>query len=197
MGLHRAGFDVTGVDIVPRPNYPFRFVQADALSPPFRLQDFDFIWASPPCQHASWGTVRWRNEGREYPALIEPTRDMLNASGVPYVIENVVGAAVRPDLVLTGEMFGLKVIRRRHFELGGWWYLGPVRPYVGKIQGGDFCTVAGHGGDAGAGRTSKVAWQSAMGIDWMTKEEMAQAIPPAYGEYIGRAFLAQQPSRAA
>lgn len=187
MGLHRAGFEVVGVDIVRRDRYPFAFVQADALRPPFRLRDFDFVWASPPCQHASIATRRWINEGRHYPALIEPTRRMLDAAGVPYVIENVPGSAVRPDLVLRGEMFGLKVIRRRHFELGGWWCMQPPLPRRGRVIGGDFITCAGHGGD-GSNRTS--VWQEAMGIDWMSKEEMAEAIPPAYGEFIGRAAIA-------
>lgn len=187
MGLHRAGFDVTGVDIKPQPRYPFRFIQADALHPPVDLSAFDFIWASPPCQHASWAAARWKGE-RDYPALIEPTRAMLAASGVPYVIENVVGAAVRPDLVLTGEMFGLRVIKRRHFELGGWWCMQPERPFAGRIGFGpeDFVTTAGHGGD---GPGSFRAWSEAIGIDWMTMQEMAEAIPPDYAEFIGRAAL--------
>lgn len=187
MGLHRAGFEVVGVDIVPRRRYPFAFVQADALRPPFDLRAFDFIWASPPCQHASIGTRRWIAAGREYPALIEPTRRMLDESGVPYVIENVPGAAVRPDLVLRGEMFGLKVCRQRHFELGGWWAMQPPLPFRGSVINGDFVTCAGHGGD-GSNRTG--VWQEAMGIDWMSKDEMAEAIPPAYGEFIGRAAIA-------
>src|SRR5690606_5134389 len=125
------------------------FVQADALHPPFRLSDFDFIWASPPCQHASWSARRWANAGADYPALIEPTRAMLLASGRPFVIENVVGAAVRQDLVLTGEMFGLRVIRRRHFEMHGFWAMQPRRLVKGRVgfHEGGFVTVAGHGGN--------------------------------------------------
>jgi DNA (cytosine-5)-methyltransferase 1 len=171
------------------PRYPFAFIQADALRPPVRLEDFDLIWASPPCQHASFGTAKWRNLGKSYPQLIDATRKMLKSSGVPFIIENVIGAAIRPDIILTGEMFGMNVIRRRHFELGGWWYFTPPRPFVGKVKNGDFCTVAGHGGDAGKGRTSLVAWRKAMDIDWMLKDELAEAVLPAYAEFIGRAAI--------
>lgn len=193
MGLHRADFDVTGIDIRPQPRYPFRFIQADALRPPVRLEDFDLIWASPPCQHASVGSRRWIAAGRSYPALIEPTREMLLASGVPFIIENVPGAAIRADLVLTGEMFGLKTHRRRHFELGGWWTPGPAMSRrLGPKTAPGWCTIAGHGGD---GPNNLCAWSDAMGIDWMTKGELAEAIPPAYSEFIARAFLAQLPAR--
>lgn len=194
MGLHRAGFDVTGIDIRPQPNYPFRFIQADALAPPVDLADFDFIWASPPCQAYSWSAKRWRNVERA--DLVEPARALLEASGRPYVIENVVGAPLRIDLVLTGPMFGLRVVRRRHFELSGFRAMQPPAGKARKIGFGpdDFVTVAGHGGD-GSARLAN--WQDAMGIDWMSKTEMTQAIPPAYGEFIGRAALAQIAQRAA
>lgn len=190
MGLHRAGFDVTGVDIRPQPHYPFRFIQADALTPPVDLRDFDFIWASPPCQAYSWSARRWRDVERA--DLVEPTRAMLTASGVPFVIENVVGAPIRVDLALTGLMFGLGVIRRRHFETS-FYCLAPVQPTkVGTVRGGQFVTVAGHGGDNAKGRGSRAAKQAAMGIDWMNDEELNQAIPPAYSEFIARAFIAQR-----
>ncbi len=189
MGLHQAGFEVVGVDIEKQKNYPFSFVQADALRPPFDLRRFDFIWASPPCQKYSWSAKRWHNIERA--DLIEPTRNMLEASGRPFVIENVVGAPVRRDLVLTGSMFGLRVIRRRHFELSGFWCLNPCHHPFGRIGFGeeDFVTVAGHGGN---GSARKDNWADAMGIDWMTKEEMAQAIPPAYARFIAESWLRQQ-----
>lgn len=186
MGLYQAGFDVIGVDIVPRPRYPFPFVQADALRPPFDLSRFDFIWASPPCQAYSWSAKRWDVERDD---LVEPTRAILDQSGRPYVIENVVGAPIRVDLALTGLMFGLGVIRRRHFELN-FFMLGPPHgPKRGSVRGGQFVTVAGHGGDNIKGRGSRAAKQEAMGIDWMSDEELNQAIPPAYGEFIGRAAM--------
>lgn len=185
MGLYRAGFEVVGVDIRPQPNYPFEFHQADALTYP--LDGFDFIWASPPCQKYSWAAKRWKNIERA--DLLDPIRQRLLKQPAPFVIENVVGAPLRVDLVLMGQMFGLRVIKRRHFELERFWAMQPAKTRPGRIGFGpdDFVTVAGHGGD-GSARLSN--WQDATGIDWMTKPEMAEAIPPAYSEFIGRAAIA-------
>ncbi len=185
MGLHRAGFDVIGVDIKPQPRYPFRFVQADALNPPFDLKLFDFIWASPPCQKYSWSAKRWRNVERA--DLVEPVRAML--AGFHHVIENVPAAPIRRDLMLTGMMFGLQVIRRRAFE-ASFFCLQPPHPCRdGSVRTGEFVTVAGHGGDNIKGRGSRAAKQAAMGIDWMNDQELNEAIPPAYSEFIGRAAM--------
>lgn len=180
MGLHRAGFDVTGVDIAPQRRYPFKFIQADAMAPPVALSDFDFIWASPVCKFYTRTAVCRRRSGYEYPDQIADVRAMLSSSGALWCIENVPTAPIRPDLVLDGTMFPeLNVIRRRHFELGGFFVwssgLGP-RPR-------EFVTVAGHLFRRDEGR-------AAMGIDWMTVAELAQAIPPAYSEFIGAAALA-------
>jgi DNA (cytosine-5)-methyltransferase 1 len=185
MGLHRAGFDVVGVDIRPQPNYPFEFHQADALT--FPLDGFDFIWASPPCQAYSWAAKRWKEIERA--DLLDPIRQRLLTQPVPFVIENVVGAPLRADLVLMGQMFGLRVIKRRHFELHRFGAMQPARVKPGRIGFGpdDFVTVAGHGGD-GSARLAN--WQDATGINWMNKKEMAEAIPPAYAEFIGRAAIA-------
>jgi len=185
MGLHRAGFDVVGVDIRPQPNYPFPFIRGDvtALDP----RGFDFIWASPPCQDASIGAARWKAAGKKYPKLIEPTREKLEASGCRYVIENVVGAAIRPDLVLVGPMFGLKTWRRRHFEISGFFALQPpLPPRQGPKTTPGFVTVAGNGGH-GPNRIG--AFREALGIEWMTKPELREAIPPAYAQFIGEAAL--------
>lgn len=187
-GLQRAGFHVTGIDIEPQSNYcGDAFIQADALSLPVDPAAFDFIWASPPCQAYSWSARRWHDVPRA--DLVEPTRLLLEASGKPYCIENVPGAPIRADIVLTGTMFGLGVIRRRHFETS-WFCLSPppVRKR-GSVRSGEFVTVAGHGGD---GRAALHLWKEAMGIDWMTREELVEAIPPAYAEFIGRAFLETQ-----
>lgn len=200
MGLHRAGFDVVGVDIVPRHRYPFAFVQANALQPPFDLAGFDFIWASPPCQAYSAGSLPQRRTGTEYPDLVEPTRAMLASVRGLTVIENVPGAPVRADLVLDGTMFPeLRVIRRRIFETNF-----PIPMRLG-FDASAHVTRHGwssvHGNDASShvrARRRKYGVRPNdsfeqrkvdMGIDWMGRQELSEAIPPAYSEYIGRAAI--------
>lgn len=189
MGLHRAGFDVVGVDIEDQPRYPFQFHRADALA--FPLDGFDFIWASPPCQ--KFCALATREDLSHYPDLIEPIRARLLASGIPFVIENVPGAPVRRDLVLCGAMFGLRSYRHRHFECS-FPIAQPAHPkHTVRVNRrgenrrehwarGGFLTITG---DVGV-----YCGPEAMGIDWMTGNEMSEAIPPAYSEYIGRAALA-------
>ena len=189
-GLADAGFDVWGVDIKSQPRYvhPGRFVQGDALKPPFDLRDFDFVWASPPCQ--AYSKTR-AIHGREYPDLVEPVRDMLRASDVSHVIENVPGAPLENAFVLCGTMFGLRVIRHRHFEATFHVLTphcgrhGPTASHRGYSTGAEFITVAGN-------NYRRVEGAVAMGIDWMSRPELSQAIPPAYAEYIGREFLRQR-----
>jgi DNA (cytosine-5)-methyltransferase 1 len=111
MGYHRAGFDVIGVDIEPQPRYPFPMVVADALAPPFDLSMFDVIHASPPCQAYSVATLQHR-ERHTYVDLVAPTRDMLVAAGVPYIIENVVGAPLVNPIMVCGSGLGMVRIRR-------------------------------------------------------------------------------------
>src|SRR5262245_16204867 len=116
MGYHRAGFEVIGVDIRPQPRYPFRFVQADALMPPFRLEDFDAIHASPPCQSYSHSRhLRNRSSKKVTPKLIATVRQQLRESGRPWVIENVGGAreAMSNPTTACGTAFGLLVRRHR------------------------------------------------------------------------------------
>lgn len=200
MGLARAGFAVVGVDIKPQPRYPFPFVQGDALHPPFDLSQFDFIWASVPCQR--W-TLHARQHGTtdQHPDLIGPARAMLEAWGGLYAIENVPHAPLRKVVILTGCMFGLNTYRKRCFETNFLVLTPPVgRPFGPKTRPGAV-TVAGHSG----GRSNrddwqngtKAAWSAAMGIDWMTNREMAEAVPPAYAEHIGRAALAVLEARRA
>lgn len=200
MGLHRAGFDVVGIDCRPQPRYPFRFIQADALAPPVRLDLCALIWASPPCQRFSTMTARHRARDA-HPDLIDATRALLIAAGVPYVIENVPAAPLRAPLVLTGDMFGLNTYRRRHFECSFLGLAPPRRaPFGPKTRPGSV-TVAGNSGGGsrrdGWRNGARAAWQQAMQIEWMTNKEMAQAIPPAYAEFIGRAALAQMHRAAA
>lgn len=191
-GYQRAGFDVVGVDIKPQPNYPFEFHQGDALEfLAAHWREFDAIHASPPCQ-ASCALTAGTNKGREYPQLIPDTRAALAKLNVPTVIENVQGAKVRRDVTLCGEMFGLGVIRHRYFELDGWTMPQPAHvPHRGRVAGyrhgkrfeGPYVAVYGRGG----GKGTIAQWQTAMGIDWTAdRVELAEAIPPAYTEYIGR-----------
>ena len=192
MGYHRAGFEVVGVDIEVQLDYPFEFYRSDAMT--FPLDGFDVVHASPPCQ-ASCALTKGTNKGREYPQLIPATRARLGASGLLFVIENVQGAAIRRDLTLCGEMFGLNVLRHRYFECSF-----PVAqlahpPHRGRVRGwrhgvyfdGPYIAVYGDGG----GKGSVTEWQQAMGIGWTEdRKSIAEAIPPAYTEHIGRQLLA-------
>ena len=179
MGLHRAWPDaeIVGVDIKPQPRYPFTFVQADALEYP--LDGFDFIWASPMCQRHSWAARRWK---KEWPDQVTPIRERLR--GRTHTIENVVGAPLINPVRLCGGMFGLKVIRHRLFECSFPILVPPHPPCSGRIASGDAYTVAGHGAESKSYKHAD--WADAMGIDWMTKEELCQSIPPAYSEFIAR-----------
>ncbi|MDY0809891.1 DNA methylase [Kitasatospora purpeofusca] len=195
-GYAAAGFDVTGVDIAPQPNYPHRFVQGDAVEY-IRAHghEYDLIHTSPPCQHDCTLTAGTNAAKRDtYPDLLEPTRAVLDAVGRPYVIEQPPGGAsrrMRADLTLCGEMFDLRVIRHRIFELGGWFALQPPHvPHRGRTAGyrhgvrheGWYFQVYGNGG----GKGTVAEWQDAMGIHWTAeRRELAEAIPPAYTHLIG------------
>ena len=186
-GIKRAGYEVIGVDNVYQSNYPYEFFCEDAVEfMDCGLDAFDFIWASPPCQAYSWSSACRRNEGKEYADLVEITRDYLQKSGKPYIIENVVGAPLIDPVVLCGTMFSdkLKVFRHRLFESNVPLKVEMECAHEGheakkrRADNGDFYTVAGHW----VGTTAE--WSSAMGISWMTKSELAQAIPPLYSEYL-------------
>jgi DNA (cytosine-5)-methyltransferase 1 len=191
-GLQQAGFYVVGVDIKPQPRYcGDEFNQSDALT--FPLDGYDFIWASPPCQ-AYTRLNNIRGNGHLHPRLIEPIRARLMASGVDWVIENVPGAPLLNPLILCGTMFpGLRVYRHRLFECS-WgkprapsvcnhtFRMGPSRGAYHRLDESEFITCCGHNFQAKSGKI-------AMQIDWMTRDEMAQAIPPAYSEFIAREFL--------
>lgn len=184
MGLHRAWPDaeIVGVDIKPQPRYPFKFVQADAMECPI---DGDFNWASPMCQKHSLAARRWH---KEWPNQVDPIRKRLRASGKPYVIENVVGAPLLNPMMLCGLMFGLKVIRHRLFECSFPWLTPEHSKCTRAISRGEAYTVAGHGAESKSYKYQD--WADAMGIQWMTKTELTQAIPPAYSEYIARRWSA-------
>ena len=193
-GYHRAGFEVVGVDNNPQPRYPFEFVHADAFDYTLaHWHEFDAIHASPPCQLYAATAHLPQCQDRDYPDLIEPVRLMLQLTGLPYIIENVVGAPIN-GVTLCGLMFGLKVFRHRLFESNILLLQPSHIPHGDRRIGMDgYCTVAGHG-DAARGRIDtyhrrKATWQAAIDIDWMAKYEMTQAIPPAYTEYLGRQLV--------
>jgi len=197
-GYRRAGFDVTGVDINPQPHNPHRFIQGDALE---YLRDhgheYDAIHASPPCQGYS-KTLRMNPHlAGTYPELIDGVRMILESFSCPWVIENVEGAPLQSysglfgghGVMLCGSMFGLGVDRgylRRHriFETS----FG--LPQLQCNHDGPAVGVYGHGSCAGKPRMlAKDEAAIALGIDWMTRDEMAQAIPPAYTEWIGKRLM--------
>ncbi len=191
MGYSRAGFEVTGVDIKPQKRYPFNFIQGDALTLLDELgPQFDVIHASCPCQKFSTMTARW-GRSNDHPDLITPTRKKLIALQKPYVLENVEGAPLINAFTLCGSMFNLGVRRHRLFEMS---CRPAVLPPCRHKSQGPVVGVYGHAGGSskrdGITFSGTAAWKDAMGIDWMTGEELAQAIPPAYTEFIGRSILA-------
>ncbi len=196
MGYHDAGFDVVGVDINPQRHYPFEFHQGDALK--FLLQhwqEFDAFHASPPCQ--AW-TLAQRIQGNEHPDFVTSTRAAFELIGKPWAIENVEGAPLRKPITLCGGMFhGLSVYRHRLFESNVQIaapthrkHLAPLRKMGRMPEPGDFMHVVGNFSGVAQARL-------AMGISWMTRDELREAIPPAYTEHIGRQLMAQLGERAA
>lgn len=223
-GYHRAGFDVYGVDKDPQPRYPFAhnvgdavqvlarltfgesvtFTHPDGTTAELFLEDFDVIHASPPCQTYS-ATKAWHDNA--HPDLVEPTREALIATGLPYVIENVPGAPLIDPVRLCGSEFDmvgpdsdgrmLKMIRHRLFESNM-----PLRNNGGCRHRRDYITasVYGNGGgwsieyrDSPTRRSGYIpktpVIQNILGIDWMTKHEMSQVVPPVMAEHIGRQIM--------
>ncbi len=205
MGYHRAGFDVVGVDIEPQPNYPFEVHCRDALAVIDDLDyfgDFDVIHASPPCQRYS-DLAKRNGNGADWPDLIAPIRELLEQTGLPWVIENVEGAPLRDPIMLCGTMFpGLRVLRHRLFESSV-----PLTPpahgdhplvfthdkrkaHYGELdQDTSFVQVTGGGNATVANKAA------AMDIDWMTGAELNEAIPPAYTQFLGEQLLAANQDR--
>jgi len=215
MGLNQAGFEVFGVDCFEQKNYPFDIMVTNVglLEPDF-LRQFDFIWASPPCQKFSSMTKgRWKD--RKHADWIGVTRKLLIESGKPYCIENVVGAPLRKDLMLCGTMFGLQtkhgaqLRRHRIFECSF-----PVQQpkcnhkksgnVIGVYGGGQHlqrrripATIGVYGHAGGSSKRDYLDFscfktqdrRDAMGIQWMTGKELTQAIPPNYSKYIAEQFL--------
>lgn len=166
----------------------------------FDLDGYDLIWASPPCQAYTSAGVVHRNRGAVYPDLISPLRARLSAQPTPWIIENVINAPLRGAVMLCGLMFGLQVFRHRIFESSDL-LMAPAHPsHRGKSIGRGYYCVCGKAGrwrnwngvlrDVPRGTAQE--WRRAMGIDWMTRKELTQAVPPAYSEYLGRQMAAQR-----
>lgn len=188
VGYHRAGFDVVGVDIAPQPHYPYEFHQGDALK--YLLEhhgEFDAFHASPPCQAF---TNAQRIQGNEHPDFIRSTRNAFLLIGKPWVIENVPGAPLRSPVTLCGADFSLRTYRHRLFESSHRIvrpcehaeHLTPLAKMGRHPKPGEFMHVVGHFSGVAAAR-------EAMGIDWMTRDELSESIPPAYTSFIGRQLL--------
>lgn len=193
-GYHRAGFGVVGVDVKPMPRYPFTFIQADAMT--FPLEDFDACHASAPCQDHMRARMRQQTEhGTGW--MLPATRKRLQATGKPWALENVQGAPMRVDYELCGCMFGLSVERKRWFEL--WRPVFELRPpcYHPEPVVNPMRTKHGPWYREHGRIPTRDEVAAAMGIDWMRGEEIKQAIPPAYTEYIGRVLLGHLEERAA
>lgn len=217
-GYHQAGFEVVGVDLHAQPRYPFAFVRSDCLALDVRfLRFFDLIHASPPCQFGTAMRHAPNAKGEAgHPNLIPGTRKLLQAAGVPYVIENVVEVApyLIDPVMLCGSMFGLgctlstgerfHLQRRRVFETS--WGMTPPRPattrapVIGVYGGHVRNRSAMHGGRGtidfpGENRPALAA--EAMGMPWATMKGMSEAIPPAFTRYIGAQFAARHSQREA
>jgi hypothetical protein len=197
VGYAAAGWRVVGVDIAPQPDYPHEFHRGDAIE--FAKEnghEFTAVHASPPCQ-GEGGLAKGTSPelADRHPHLIGPTRDVLDAVGLPYVIENVTGSDIRRDVTLCGEMFGLGVIMHRHFELGGWSAEGPEhRPHRGYVRGwrhgvwrdGPYVAAYGRGG----GKATAAEMREAKRIDWTSDHQaLREALPPAYTEWVGARLL--------
>lgn len=209
MGYHRAGFDVIGVDIKPQPRYPFTFVLADGLRPPFDLAKFDAIHASPPCQAYS---ITKHSHDKEHPDLLGPVLDMLAGFAGPWVVENVVGAPMPDPIEICGaamrceatdidgaplvlkrhRLFSSNVMlmntpcacgeyRRRGIRVGGVYGGGPSNRKIENRALGTF---------RGGYTPTKAVRAELIGCDHMTMHGLSQAIPPAYTEFIGRQLMA-------
>jgi len=204
MGYSLADFEVVGVDVEPQPNYPFEFIQGDAVQY-IREHgaEYDAIHASPPCQ--AYCALKTMQNAKEHPELIEPTRAALMSTGRPWIIENVMGAPLENPIMLCGSHFGLKskcgyaLQRHRLFELS-FMFLHSLHCHHGAKTVGvygskarDIAKETRHyakpketrGAPVGVVLPHSVAFE-AMGIGWMSIKELSQAIPPAYTEYIGR-----------
>lgn len=184
-GLSQAGFDITGIDIEPQRHYPFKFIQANILDLDYDfISQFDFLWASPPCQEFSTASMQFRLKGKQYPNLIEAVRIMFVNSGKPYVIENVEGAPLIKPIMLCGTMFGLDLYRHRIFESNFPITQPTHNEHIAKqtkmgrpVKQGEFIHMVGHFSGVPLAR-------EVTGCHWMNQYELAQSVPPVYSKYM-------------
>lgn len=204
-GYNDAGFEVTGVDIVDRPNYPYEFIKADAmeiLKDTEFLKQFDCYHASPPCQcysrlkYLSGNVEKWESEHVD---LVAPVRELLQQTGKPYVIENVTGAPLINPITLYGSQFPNMYTQRPRLFESNIPLKEPDAPVVrhktlklgqGPAEDG-YITVAGKKPPKGMNEIqAKLYYGFALGgIDWMSLEELTQAIPPVYTEFLGKQLI--------
>lgn len=207
-GYHDAGFEVVGVDIKRQPNYPYEFICEDATKfldsfwhpyPVWKISDFDAIHASPPCQSFTAYRRKGHGVGVDYPDLIAKVREDLEDTGLPYVIENVPGAPLDNPVQLCGSSFGLDVRRHRLFESNVPMMVPPCDhswqtprfPGATNREPLSRSTV-----EIGVWRIPLDVQHWAMGIDWMTLEELSEAIPPVYTAHVGSYLMAAVQARA-
>ncbi len=189
--------EIVGVDIMPQPNYPYTFIQADAIEylQQTDLSQFDFIHASPPCLAHTLANVAAKKQGKVYDDFIDQTRYLLIASKKPYCIENVINAKLKTTVRLQGAMFGLPIIRKRDFECNFFIMQPPYINQKNDVRKGRCVTVAGQGYKKGSPYKGKLkimpnltilgTRKIAMGINWAkTLQELNNAIPPIYTQYI-------------
>lgn len=190
-GYYDAGFDVVGVDCTEQDHYPFPFYKANALN--FDLSGYDLIHASPPCQ--AYTTMNWASDNT-HPDLVPRVREMLQAQGTPWIMENVIAAPIRRDFLLCGTMFNLgahckdgkyrELLRHRAFETS----FGGDRFLRCNHQGLALGVYGGGGGQSARGYKAYAdEARDAMGISWMNRREIAEAIPPAFTRYVGLAAI--------
>lgn len=205
-GYQNAGFYVIGCDIEPQPRYiGDEFILADGLEV---LKDLvtdggiaGWYWRGVDAIHTSWPCQGYsdtqRIRGNAHPKLIEPGRELLEATGLPYVQENVPGAPLIAPVLLCGAMFGLRTYRHRLFE-SNILLTAPAHPaHAGQqvkmgrpVREGDFYQAVGNFSNVSYARRD-------MGVEWMTREGIRECIPPVYAEWVGRQLLARVTAGAA
>lgn len=195
MGYHQAGFDVIGVDINPQPRYPFEFHQADALwlAEHSDWSMVDVIHASPPCQDHSLLRSRAGEHGTGW--MLDATLALLAKQPALWVVENVSAAHNRADILLCGEMFDLRTVRHRRFTIDprfpGLLAVPPHPRHRRPTSTKNRVSALAEGHNLSiTGNVGVHAGPLCMGIDWMTGDELSQAIPPAYTRFIGEQLLA-------